>query len=197
MLEKLDVTAGLAAKPSPSWPQIWLTAVTRPTIATYQAFVNHASISPRHAYSWLFGSSLISGLLVSLVAFFTRSEPAFGLNLALAILIFALAATLACVIFAGLVHLITRLLRGSGTYQNLITVFAAFNAPLILLAGVLSLAPRSSLVVIALYLYWLFLYSVSIQAVHHVSRLKAIVAVLISLILLGGALLGVGILSIS
>jgi hypothetical protein len=194
MLEKLDVNAGLAAKPSLSWPQIWLTAVTRPTITTYQAI---AGVGPRHAYLWLFGSSLISGLLVSLVAFFTRSEPAFGLNLALAILVFAFAATLTCGIFAGLMHLIARLLRGSGAYQKLIHVFAAFNAPLILLAGVLSLVPRNSLVVIVLYLYWLFLYIVSLQAVHHISRLKAIVVVLISLILLGGALLGLGLLSIS
>jgi hypothetical protein len=190
LVEEVDAKAGVAVE-SRSWPQLWLAAVTRPTIVTYRAIVGDANIGPGHAYLWLLGSSVFSGILVSSAAAWSGSEPAVGSGLVVAILIFAISATLACVAFAGLVHGIARLFLGSGSYRNLMNVSAAFNAPLILVASVLSVVPRGSVVASGLYVYWLYLNTVAIRAVHDVGRAKAVGAAVVPLLLLGGAVLGV------
>ena len=185
-----------AARPALPWARIWLAAVTRPTVATYQELARQPHVGSLDAWIWLFGSSFLSGLLIS-GPVFVRARPAFDQGLALAITIFAIIAVLAWAIFAVCTQGIARLFKGRGTFQSLIYVFAAFNAPLMLLASGLSLTPRSGLVLIALYFYWLVLYSVAVQGAHQFSWMKAVGAVLLSLMLLSGALLGLAVLVVS
>ena len=183
------------ARPALPWARIWLAAVTRPTVATYQELARQPHVGSLDAWIWLFGSSFLSGLLISLRPVFVR--PAFDQGLALAIPIFAIIAVLAWASFAVCTQRIARLFKGGGTFQSLIYVFAAFNAPLMLLASGLSLTPRSGLVLIALYFYWLVLYSIAVQGAHQFSWMKAVGAVLLSLMLLSGALLGLALLVIA
>ncbi len=185
-----------AARPALPWARIWLAAVTRPTVATYQELARQPHVGSLDAWIWLFGSSFLSGLLIS-GPVFVRARPAFDQGLALAITIFAIIAVLAWATFAVCTQGIARLFKGRGTFQSLIYVFAAFNAPLMLLASGLSLTPRSGLVLIALYFYWLVLYSVAVQGAHQFSWMKAVGAVLLSLMLLSGALLGLALLVVS
>jgi hypothetical protein len=79
----------------------------------------------------------------------------------------------------------------------LIFVFAAFNAPLILLASGLSLVPRGDAILMVLYLYWLTLYLVAVQATHQFSWMKAASTVLFSVVVLSGTLFGFGVLVVS
>jgi hypothetical protein len=192
MLNELDAKTGLAAKSALSWPSIWWTAATRPTRAAYQALAENAGIRPRHAVGWLVGSSLIGGLLIASTAFFRDFAPRSAANLALGVLVFALAHAALYLIFAGCAHGVARLWRGQGDYAALVKVAAAFNVPLVLLAGILAFIPRGGVLMLGLYLYWLLLFWVAIQAVYQISRAKAITAVLIALLLLGGAVLGAG-----
>jgi len=184
-----------AIRPVFPWARIWLAAVTRPTVATYQELARQPHVGSLDAWIWLFASSFLSGVLVSLGPVFVRARPAFDQGLALAV--FTIIAVLAWAIFAVCIQGIARLFKGGGTYQSLIYVFAAFSAPLMLLASGLSLVPHSGLVLIALYLYWLALYSVAARGAHQFSWLKAVGAVLLSLMLLSGALLGLGLLVVS
>jgi hypothetical protein len=181
-----------AIRPALPWARIWLAAVTRPTVATYQELARQPHVSSLDAWIWLFASSFLSGLFISLGPILVRARPAFDQGLALAV--FTIIAVLAWAIFAVCIQGIARLFKGGGTYQTLIYVFAAFNAPLMLLASGLSLVPHSGLVLIALYLYWLVLYSVAVHGAHQLSWVKAVGAVLLSLMLLSGALLGLGLL---
>jgi len=195
VLERHKINTDDAARPALPWPRIWLAAVARPTVATYEELARQPRISSWDAWIWLFGSSFLSGLLMSLGPVFVRARPAFDLGLALAV--FTIIAVLAWAIFMVCIQGISRLFKGGGTYQTLIYVFAAFNAPLMLLASGLSLVPRSGLGLIVFYLYWLRLYSVAVQAAHQFSWMKAVGAVLLSLVLLSGALLGLGLLLVS
>ena len=197
MLDELNAQPDVDFRWRLSWPRIWLMAVARPTAATYRDLRVRASISPRIAYGWLFASSLAGGSLISATAPLGRFEPATGASLALAILVFALANTVMGVIFAGCVHGVVRLFRGSGAYRELLGVFAAFNTPLVVLAGLLALASRSGFVLLGVYGYWLFLYSLAIQAVYRVSRVKATGSVLIALLALGSVLVGMGLALVS
>jgi hypothetical protein len=190
MSTKVESNFGFASKPSISWLQIWRTAVTRPTVAAYQDLFQLANPSASKAWLWLFVSSLLSGALISIAPFVTESAPA---GLALAVLVFAVSVVLVWAIFAGCTHAVARLFHGRGAYTALIYLFAAFSTPLVLFAGVVSLLPRSGLLLGALYLYWLILYVVATQAVYQISRAKALIAVLIAFLLVGSALFGLGV----
>jgi hypothetical protein len=149
------------------------------------------------AWVWLFGSGLLSGLLVSFGPALLGIGPVSDQNLALGIPVFALLAVFSCAIFAVCIQGVARLFKGGGACHTLIYVFAAFHAPLMLLASVLPLVPHHRPVLIALYLYWLMLYSVAVQAAHQFSLLKAVGAILLSLVIVSGGFLGLLLLVIS
>jgi hypothetical protein len=180
-----------------TWVRIWLAAVTRPTVATYQELARHPQVGSKEAWIWLLGSSLLSGVFISLGSVRARTSAAMDSSLALAIVIFALIAVLSWASFAACIQGIARLMKGGGNYQSVIFVFAAFNAPLMLLASGLSLVPRGDVILMVLYIYWLALYSVAVQAAHQFSWMKAASAVLFSLAVLMGALFGLGVLVVS
>jgi hypothetical protein len=164
--------------------------VTKPTVATYQELARHPHVGSMDGWIWLLGSSLLSGVFISLGSVPARTGAAMDSSLALAIAIFGLIAVLFWASFAACIQGIARLMKGEGNYQSLIFVFAAFNAPLILLASGLSLVPRSGVILMVLYPYWLALYSVAVRAAHQFSWMKAAGAVLFSLAVLSGALFG-------
>ena len=178
---------GAAAR---TWGRIWLAAVTRPTVATYQDLARHPQVGSRDAWIWLLGSGLLSGVFMSLGSVQARKGAALDSSLALAIAVFALMAVLSWASFAACIQGFARLMKGGGNYRSLIFVFAAFNAPLMLLTSGLSLVPRGGAILMVLYLYWLALYSVAVRAAHQVSWLKAAGAVLFSLAVVSGALFG-------
>jgi hypothetical protein len=186
-----------ADQPARTWARIWLAAVTKPTVATYQELAHHPQVGSVDAWIWLLGSSLLSGLCVSLGSFFAPTGVAVAPSLALAIAMFAVIAVVSWACFAACIQAIARLLKGGGRYHSLIFVFAAFNAPLILLASGLSLVPRGDAILMVLYLYWLALYLVAVQATHQFSWMKAASTVLFSVVVLSGTLFGLGVLVVS
>ena len=191
------IEAAGAAEPVWPWARIWLTAVTRPSVATYRELARQPNVGSADAWIWLFGSGLLSGLLISLGPDLLGAGREFDGGLVLAIPVFAVIAVLSWASFTVCIQGMARLFKGGGTYRTLIYVFAAFNAPLMLLASGLSLVPRSALVLIAFYLYWLVLYSVAVRAAHQLSWIKAAGTVLLSLMLLSGAVLGLTLLVVS
>jgi hypothetical protein len=149
------------------------------------------------AWIWLLGSSVLSGAFMTLGSVQARTGAAMDSSLVLPIAIFALMAVLSWASFAACIQGIARLMKGGGNYQSLIFVFAAINAPLILLASGLSLVPRGSAILMVLYLYWLALYSLAVRAAHQFSWIKATGTVLFSLVVLSGTLAGLMVLALS
>jgi hypothetical protein len=187
--------SGDAMGATPAWWRIWLTAVTRPSVAGYESLARRNHVGPARVCMWLLGSSLICGFLVSVGPILT-SRGGFDRRLIVAIPAFALVAALVLAFFAACIHGVARLLNGKGQYRTLIYLFVAFTAPLMVLAGGLSFLPRTGVFLTALYFFWLALYFVAVRAVHQLSLMKAVGAVMVSLIVLAGGLLGVAVLLI-
>ncbi len=178
------------ARPLP-WFVIWLMSVTRPTLAHYQTVARQADGRALEAWTWLLSSGVAAGIVVSIAPWLARPARPVDGALGLAIGGFSVMVVVSWAIFAGCTHAIARLLQGRGRYGALLRASAAFHAPLLLLASVLALLPGSRLVVAALYLYWLALYVIAIRSVHGISRPRALIAVLLSLVVLTAAALGV------
>jgi hypothetical protein len=194
----LSMTKETEAAPHPSlekpqsWTGIWLAAVTRPSVVTYERLIRQPSAAPKHAAVWILVSGLISGGLGSLVPLFSQlahREPV-DTGLLLAIPAIPVVAVLYWLIFVGCTQWVAHLLKGTGTYQTLAYAFATFSAPLTIAASLLALMPGNGIPLFGLYLYWLALYALAAQAVNQFSRAKAIGSILISLILLGSAFSG-------
>jgi hypothetical protein len=163
--------------------------VTRPSLATYAALALRPSAGAWRACAWVFAGGLLAGLIDSappLLAGVAAGAPVDALLLA-AIPLSALIGVAVLAAFAGCVSLIVRLLRGGGSYGQLSYVFAAFSAPLLIVASVVALLPLSRALLIGLYLYWLALYVVAARGVAHLSRLRAVAAVLGALLITGAA----------
>jgi hypothetical protein len=137
-------------------------------------------------------SGLSAGIVNTLGALLTSSPATryFDLGLLGAIPVFALLITCYWALFVACAHMGARLLKGRGTYTRLAYVFASFSAPLLIAVSLLSLIPRLNPFLLIVYLYWLGLYVVGLQAVQQVSRIKAFFIVLMTLVVLGSGMVG-------
>jgi hypothetical protein len=187
----------IVAAPQPqsapaSWLGIWLGALTRPSKATYVRLARQHATT-RSAYSWIVVGSLVGGLGTSvgpLLVQLTQNQS-LDVMLLLAIPLYAILVVLFWGMFAGCAQLAARLFRGKGTHRELSYAFATFSAPLIIVFSILSLVPQTGIPLLLLYLYWIVLYIIAIQAVNQFSLLRAIGSGLIALLLtllVGGAL---------
>jgi lysylphosphatidylglycerol synthetase-like protein (DUF2156 family) len=95
------------------------------------------------------------------------------------------------VTFVGCTQGIARLLRGEGTHTQAAYACALFSAPLTIVVSMLALIPRSGFLLLCLYVYWCVLYVVAVQAVNRMSRIKAVTAVLMAVLLVSCMVLSV------
>jgi hypothetical protein len=175
-----------------SFGKVWLGALMRPSVRRYAALGQQPRVSAWKAYMWVFAASMIGGTLNALTPFFGQPADRRYVDLLLLALIpvSALLATGALAAFAGCTQLLARLVKGTGTQRELAYVFAAFSAPLLIVASIVDLIPPARALLIVLYLYWMALYVMAVRAVNGISRIKAAMAVLAALLILGLAWLG-------
>lgn len=93
-------------------------------------------------------------------------------------------------IIAGISNLIARAVGGTGSFGQLVYVFAAYLAPLTIISSVLGIVPILNCVTIPLGFYGLFLNILAIKAVHELSWGKAILS---SVVVIGGILIFVAV----
>jgi hypothetical protein len=131
---------------SPSWSEVWINALTRPSVATFEGFVQDPNATDRRAYTWVFVSSLtsfaipvvLSTLLVAVLGTDMQGglwwAKYWSMLMASICAPFGAAFTLIVfVIIAGITQLIAGALGGTGTYSKLVYAFAAYMAPLTLI----------------------------------------------------------------
>ena len=171
---------------------MWLTALTRPSVATYERLLRQQHDAARSAHAWLFISSVIGSSISSLVPVVmqvARRQPV-DTALLLAIPLASIVTMLVWVMFVGCTQGIARLLRGGGSYTEAAFACALFSAPLTIVVNALSLIPHSGWLLLGLYVYWCFLYIVAVRAVNQTSWIKAVTAVLMSVLLVSCVVLG-------
>lgn len=170
---------------APSWTEIWLSGLFRPSIATYARLARQPRASMRSAYTWIAISSLAGGIGTALGALFSQlaqGQPPDG-GLLLAIPLYMILVVFFWAMFAGCAQLAAGLFKGAGTHKELSYAFATFSAPLIIVFSILSLVPQMGIPLLLLYLYWIVLYVLAIKAVNQFSLLRAVGSGLIALLL--------------
>src|SRR5262245_40779863 len=85
---------------APAGIGLWVSAIFRPSVATYERLLRQPYPSRRFAHIWILVGALIGGLIVSLDALFAPlAQQPFDAGLLLAIPLYALIATLFWAIF--------------------------------------------------------------------------------------------------
>lgn len=183
--------------PSLPWNEVWISALTQPSVATFEGFLRDPNATSRRAYIWTLVNALIgyaisfvlSALLGGVFGTGTLEGPgaagAMGSLLTALICgapIVALLSVLMLMISAGITQLIARALGGTGTYSELVYAFAAFAAPLTLITSVLSPIPFINLLNIPLGIYGIVLNVIAVKAVNKFGWGQAIASSVLILI---------------
>ena len=174
-----------------AWFGAWAAALMQPSVATYRRLAAQPSARASRAYIWIFSSSLIGSLIVSLPGLLAQPLDTW---LLLSLPIPGVVAVVYWALLAGCAHGVVRLLKGAGTYRQLVYTFALFSAPLTIVASALSLIPWADILLVGLYAYWLILYVVAVGAVGQCSKARALAIALIAFLLIGCATLGAALL---
>jgi hypothetical protein len=184
------------------WHEVWIRAVTKPSLATFEEILQNPLASTSRAYTWIFVTSLISQLIIFAGGWLTgRSlydslDAWQGANTTIWSLICspvsAGVAVLGFMISVGILQWIAGLLGGSGRYDNLVVATAAYQAPLAAVSAVLGLlgswVPFAVCLGVPLGIYILVLQVMAVKAVNGFSWERAVATLLIPmgvLILIG------------
>lgn len=157
----------------PGWLEIWAAALMHPRVATYRVLVRQSGIGTQRACGWLFSSSLIGGIFISLQSHFTALDHILAPSFLVAVLLYAMLALVSWLLFALCTQWVASFLHGQGNYTLLLATFATFSAPLTLIITLFSWLPYHQLPILCLYGYWLLLYLLAIKAVNRFSWRRA------------------------
>ena len=180
------------AAPSTPEPfyQIWIKAVTRPNEQNFAEIANSPDANPNKAYLWMFLVGLVTSFLsVTVNLIFNSSQYSFDGSVGVVSVICAVpvGAGLSVLFFAigvAIVQWVASLFGGTGKYNQLVYIVAAYSAPIALVGGlvnaVASLVPSLNLCVLLLIsVVSLYFETVAVKAVNNFDWGKAIASVLI------------------
>ena len=187
-----------------SWIQAWTTALTRPSVAAYEALLRDPKAGMGRAVAWILVSSLVSyGIIGGIQALLLRttlapaylrgfeqgagravqSLPAFASSLWIAALCFIPIAVAAFLIgqlfYAGILHFTASALGSQGTYGGLTYAIAAYTAPFTLLSSLLGLIPVVNCLTLPMGLYTIGLHLLAVKAATRMSWGRTIASILI------------------
>lgn len=180
-----------------SWSEVWLNAITKPTVESYEEIVADPGASASKAYTWVLITAFISyvisiGLAFLLNAFLGVSGlEQFGIleGITSSVLIViccapigALLAVLALVFNAGISQFVAGLLGGTGSYDELAYAFGAYQAPLTLVTSAVSIIPYLNCLGILFGLYGIVLNVIAIKAVNKFDWARAIMSSVIVIV---------------
>ena len=159
------------------WYKIWIDALTRPSVPTYEGFLQDLHATSKRANIWLISSGIISAFSLvfaqpqqnglSPIALATCSTP-----------IFATAVVISTIVIAGIIHLLARVLGGTSTHAKLFYALATFSAPMTIISSLLAVIPYGPWLNVAVGGYWVVLSAIAVKAVYQFEWRKAIIAIL-------------------
>jgi hypothetical protein len=162
-----------------SWHEVWIRALTRPSVATFERLLRDPYASSGTAYAWVFYSALVGTGLASLVqSAFPDSVGAssVGAGVICGAPVAAVLSVLGLIVTAGITQFVAGLLGGIGTYRELVYATAAYLAPLSLIESVVGEIPVFNYLLIPLALYGIALNVIAVKAVNRFGWGSAIAA---------------------
>jgi hypothetical protein len=180
-----------------SWSEVWVNAITKPTVETYEDIVADPAASASKAYTWVLITAFISYVISIGLSFLLNALLGVtgleqfgiieGITSSLLIVmccapILSLLAVLGLVINAGISQFVAGLLGGTGSYNELAYAFGAYQAPLTLITGAISVIPYLNCLGILFVIYGIVLNVIAIKAVNKFDWAKAIVSSVIVIV---------------
>jgi hypothetical protein len=182
------------------WHQIWLGVLISPSQDTYRKALTDPKLSMDRGLLWIFCVYLLSYLaiagLVMAVGLPNVGQDVFVNEMARAVigrigvLMIALALVMACIgtlmfaLGAGILHLSARTLGGRGSYEQLVFLLAAVNAPLFLVSGVIAFIPYVNCLGVVVSIYIIALEIIALKAVYGFGTGTAIAAFFLPVVVL-------------
>ena len=153
-----------------SWGKVWISVLTRPSVATFERILRDPQASARRAYVWIFTSFLV-GSLINILIINMMSSANTGYNtITCGPVIQAVVAILSLALVTWMIQSIaSRFFGGSGTYASMIYAFAAWAAPMYLVSSATSEIPYINIcLTIPLAIYGIVLGVVAVKAVNKI-----------------------------
>jgi hypothetical protein len=168
-----------------TWSEIWVSALTRPSVATFERLLQDPSATMRRGYTWIAVIGLITfpSWLVMLVTWSLTGAATvkrWDSVIILSAVVMSLSPVVGFISSSAITHIIASKLGGTGTYSHLAYVFATYQAPLWLLFLLVSMIPYGGKYgTYAILFYGIVLSVLAVQAVHGFGLIRAIACVVI------------------
>lgn len=206
MAQAYDISSSAPSTETRSytWLQAWTMALTRPSVAVYEALLQDPRAGMTRAIVWLLGSALVSyGIVGVIQALLVRSAfapaylrgleqgagqaaeslPAIASMLWIAVLCLiplgAAATVIGQLLYAGILHFTTSALGSQGSYGDLTYAIAAYTAPFTLLSSLIGLVPIVNCLTMPLSLYTIGLHLLAVKAATRLSWGRTVAGILI------------------
>jgi hypothetical protein len=173
-----------------TWFEVWRLVITEPKEESFETVLDDPQASANRAYTWIFITGLIGGVLnvgaqsiwgsIFGNMFNTNNNNNFNFTPICGVLcvpVWAALAVVFLIITVGIQHLVARAVGGKGIFDDLIYAYAAFAAPVTLIGSGLGLVPLLGCFSIFLGIYALALNVIAVKAVHRLDTGRAIFAV--------------------
>lgn len=197
MVGRTVLSEGQPSSQAQAWSQVWPRALLRPSLVAFKDIVSRPDVTTHRAYSWVFLSALLSGVMMGVAGLILPDSPlaaarqvaGLGPLLAGIVMLAPIGAFLAVLTFmfeARVTQALARRAGGAGAYPHLTFAMAAYRSPLLLASGVIEVVPPARGLATILGLYGLFLDVLAVRAVHDLNWSRAVLscAVVIALNLL-------------
>jgi hypothetical protein len=189
-----------------SWSEVWVEALTKPSVETYEDIVADPGASASKAYTWVLIAAFISYVIAIGVSFvldtilgvtgFQQFSLFEGITSSIIIVmccapVLSILAVLGLAINAGISQFVAGILGGSGSYNELVYAIGAYLAPLTLISGVLGAIPYLNCLSIFVGLYGIVLNVIAIKAVNKFDWASAIISsvvVVVGILVVAGCL---------
>lgn len=184
------------------WDEVWLRALTKPSVATFEELLRDPRAAGGRAYWWIFIGTLVSQAITLLILIGIHQSPRlsalqkFSLSssgakpeiYACTLLISPFLAIFALWFFSNITQWFARMFDGKGTASELIYIRAAYLAPIGIITTPLNVIPIIAYLNIVLSFYLVMLEVIAVKTVNRFGWGAAIASVILPGVVLGGAL---------
>lgn len=186
MRDSISITDVSTSEPV-AWHQLWIRALTQPSVATYDMIARDVNASMSRVVVWMFASAWLgysaSGVIslamvmAMMLGFMLGNDGAMaGLGLGVTFIVSLVSATIIAIFsvlwyLAGtaVTHAIAKAFGGTGSYTKLAYAFATYSAPMAFVAGAMNAIPYLGMCLsLPLALYGFFLSVVAVRAVYQI-----------------------------
>jgi hypothetical protein len=142
-MQNLATTIDDSQKQNPpwTWRKVWMSTLLNPTSNTGKTILEEGNITLQKAMIWLASASFIYSLITGIPPFI-KSPGSISVQSVLILLgsclFSAVFSSSGIFILGGIIHIISKVFRSSGTLRNFFIMHVSFNASLLIIYGVLT-----------------------------------------------------------